>query len=110
VLGDRKYSTYKAFTDAVTEYNNAMAPGKHGWDPDQVVSLAPIKVVYEALWKDEDDTIDLDIGIAGVPVTMGQLLFALNNATCDFYTDADSQFFEGLDWVSGTTYRLRVGS
>lgn len=110
VLGDRKYATYHTFVAAVAEYNNAMAPGKHGWNPDQVVSLTPIKVVYEALWRDEDDTIDLDIGIAGVPVTMGQLLFALNNATCDFFADAASQFFEGLDWVSGTTYRLRVGS
>jgi len=109
-LGDKKYTTYQAFVAAVTEYNSAMAPGKHGWDPDQVVSLTPVKVVYEAMWKDEDDTIDLDIGMAGVPVTMGQLLFALNNATCDFFMDADSRYFEGLDWVSGATYQLRIGS
>ncbi|MEJ5309942.1 MAG: tetratricopeptide repeat protein [Anaerolineae bacterium] len=110
VLGDKKYTTYQTFVAAVTEYNNAIAPGKHGWNPDEVVSLTPIKVVYEAMWKDEDDTIDLDIGIAGVPVTMGQLLFALNNATYDFFSDADSRYFEGLDWVKGTTYELLVGS
>jgi len=109
-FGDKKYTTYQAFVAAVTEYNDAMAPGKHGWDPDQVVSLTPIRVVYEAMWKDEDDTINLDVGLAGIPVTMGQLLFALNNATCDFFMDADSHFFEGLDWVSGTTYQLRIGS
>ncbi|HNT74428.1 MAG TPA: tetratricopeptide repeat protein [Anaerolineae bacterium] len=109
-LGDRKYTTYQTFVDAVTEYNHAMAPGKHRWDPDQVVSLTPIKVVYEAFWKDADDTLDLDIGMAGVPVTMGQLLFALNNATCDFFMDADTRYFEGLNWVRGATYELRVGS
>ncbi len=76
-LGDKKYPAYQAFVDAVTEYNNAMTPGKYGCDPDQVVSLAPIKVVYEAMWKDEDDTINLDVGLAGIPVTMGQLLYCL---------------------------------
>lgn len=110
VLGDKKYATYQTFVDAVTEYNTTMAPGRNAWDPNQVISASPIKVVYEALWKDKDDTLDLDIGIEGVPVTMGQLLFALNNATYDFFADADNRFFEGLDWIHGTTYELMVGT
>jgi hypothetical protein len=109
-LGEKAYAAYGDFVTAVAEYNNVIAPGENEWTPNRVISANPVKVIYEALWKDEDDTINLDIGTPGIPVTMGQLLFALNNATCDFFRDADTHFFEGLALVNNTTYRLLVGS
>lgn len=109
-LGEETYAAYEDFVAAVTRYNDRIAPGKHGWNPGQVVAAGPIKVVYEALWKDEDDTIDLDIGRPGMPLTMGQILFALNNATCDFFRDADTRFFEGLAPLHEATFMLVVGS
>ena len=109
-LGEKTYATYEDFVAAVAEYNNVIAPEGNEWNPNQVVSANPIKVMYEALWKDEDDTIDLDIGTPNIPVTMGQILFALNNATCNFFRDADTHFFEGLALINDTTYELMVGS
>jgi len=70
----------------------------------------PIRVVYEAGWKDEDNTIELDVGEPGKALTMGLLLFTINNATCDFFKDADKQFFEGLALAHGAEYELMVGS
>jgi hypothetical protein len=110
VLGDRMYATYEDFVTAATEYNNSIDPKENKWNPDQIISASPIKVVYEALWKNEDDTIDLSIGTPGIPVTMGQILFTLNNATYDFFRDADTHFFEGLALVNDATYELIVGS
>lgn len=110
VLGDQTYATYENFVTAATEYNNSIDPEENEWNPDQIVSTSPIKVVYEALWKNEDDTIDLSIGTPGIPVTMGQILFTLNNATHDFFRDADTHFFEGLALVTAATYELIVGS
>ncbi|MBN1876297.1 MAG: hypothetical protein JXA33_18880 [Anaerolineae bacterium] len=75
-----------------------------------MVSTKPIRVIYEALWKDEDDTITLNIGTPGISVTMGQILFTLNNMTYDFFKNTDYHFFEGLVWVNGTTCKLMIGS
>jgi hypothetical protein len=109
-LGSKKYDTYDHFIAAVADHNQLISPENSRWNPDQEVANRPIRVVYEALWKDEDDTIELDVGEPGKPLTMGQLLFTLNNATYDFFQDADKRFFEGLALVKGTTYRLMVGS
>jgi hypothetical protein len=110
VFGRTKYVSYDDFIAAVTDYNKKINAKKTRWDPNQEVATSPIKVVYEALWKDEDNTIDLDIGEPGKALTMGHLLFTLNNATCDFFKDADKRFFEGLVTINGTAYALQVGS
>jgi len=109
-LGGTRYDSYADFVAAVTDYNQAISPTKNKWAPNEAVALGPIRVVYEALWKDQDDKIALDVGEPGKSLTMGWLLFTLNNATCAFFEDADAHFFEGLVLVSGATYRLRVGS
>jgi hypothetical protein len=109
-LGDKKYDAYDEFIAAVTDYNKMINPAKSRWAPNQEVSTGPIRVVYEAGWKDEDDTIALDVGEPGKALTMGRLLFTINNSTCAFFKDADKHFFEGLALVNGAEYRLMVGS
>lgn len=109
-LGEKKYDVYDDFIAAATDYNKEINPSKTGWVPNQEVSKGPIRVVYEALWKDEDDTIEVDIGEPGRALTMGRLLFTLNNTTVDFFKDADKHFFEGLALVKGSEYELMVGS
>jgi hypothetical protein len=41
---------------------------------------------------------------------MGEILFALNNETVDFFKGADHRFFEGLSPVGGMKYKLVTGS
>jgi hypothetical protein len=110
VFGRKKYDGYDEFVAAVTDYNKKINATKTKWDPNQEVSQRPVKVVYEAPWKDEDDTVELDIGEPGAALTMGRLLFTLNNATFDFFKDTDTRFFEGLTLVDGAKYELEVGS
>ena len=110
VLGRTAYHSYDDFVAAVTDYNQKIAPLKSKWSPNQEVAEGSINVVFEALWKDEDDSINVEIGEPDQPLTMGRLLFTLNNATVDFFKDSDQRFFEGLAWVGGTEYELFVGS
>jgi hypothetical protein len=109
-LGQRKYTAYDDFVAAVTEYTKKISPGSSGWDPDKEISEVPITVSYEALWKDEDDTIEVVLGKPGKALTMAEALFTLNNATVEFFKDADHHFFEGLAARRGTDYELLVGS
>jgi hypothetical protein len=109
-FGGKVYASYEGFVADVTAYNRAIDPESTAWDPDQVIATGPIKVVYEALWKDEDDTIAVAIGSPGIPLTMGRCLFTLNNATVDFFKDVDTHFFEGLMLIDEGTYELWVGS
>ncbi len=109
-LGKKRYDAYDDFIAAVTDYNKQISPRKTGWRPNQVVATGPIRVVYEAMWKNEDDTIDLAVGEPGQGLTMGQLLFTLNNATFDFFKDSDKHFFEGLTLVGDAVYELWIGS
>src|SRR5215208_861445 len=67
-LGSKQYDTYDDFVAAVTEYNTAIHPEKNQWQPDRVVAEAPIRVLYEAMWRDENDLLDLVIGEPGVPL------------------------------------------
>jgi hypothetical protein len=110
VLGRQQYNDYDDFINAATDYNKTISPENNEWSPDQKISDGPITVVYEAKWKDEDDKIELKIGEPGQALTMGRLLFVLNNETCKFFQDADHRFFEGLSCCSDSTYRLHTGS
>jgi hypothetical protein len=110
ILGRKTFATYEDFVATVTTHNLNIDPEHNDWNPAQVISETPIRVVYEALWKNENDRINLLIGTAGVPVTMGQILFTLNNETYDFFAGGGSHFFEGLALINGTTYKLMVGS
>ncbi len=110
VLGQKQYAAYKDFVIAATDYNKKISPGSSGWDPDKRISNVPITVVYEAGWKDEDDTIEVVLGERNKVLTMGKALFTINNATVEFFKDADHRFFEGLAARGGTEYELLVGS
>lgn len=109
-LGQKKYSAYDDFVAAVNEYNQKIGPDSTEWDPNKQISKTPITVVYEAGWKDEDDTIEVVLGKRGKTLTMGEALFTLNNKTVEFFKDADHHFFEGLAAGEGTVYELLVGS
>lgn len=110
VLGRKEYATYEDFIGAVTDYNKKLNAQGSMWDPNHEVAIGPIKVVYEALWKDDDDTIEVEIGETGTKLTMGQILYQLNNATYEFFKDADQRFFEGLAAMKGAEYELLIGS
>lgn len=109
-LGSKKYDTHEGFVTAVAEWNQLINPGRSAWAPEQIVAEGPITVTYEALWKDEDDTIELTVGEPGQPLTMGRLLFELHNASVAFFADADARYFEGLARVDDKEYELLVGS
>jgi hypothetical protein len=109
-LGGKRIAAYDEFIRAVSEYNQKISAAKTAWKPSQVVATGPITVVYEAMWKDEDDTIEVKIGEPGKSLTMGEILFALNNETADLFEGADHRFFEGLSPVGGGKYELVVGS
>lgn len=109
-LGRKVYPLYPEFIAAVTAYQQDIAPDRSGWNPDQKIAETPIQITYEARWKNEDDMLHLVIGTPGHGVTMGEILFTLNNESYNFFHGADTCFFEGLTWVSGNTYRLMVGS
>lgn len=110
VFGKKSYAAYEEFVAAVTAYNKKISATNSRWDPNLEIARGPIKVCYEALWKDEDDTIELVIGKPDTPLTMGQVLFELNNATVEFFQDADRRFFEGLTLIQGVEYELHTGS
>lgn len=109
-LGSKKYDAYEAFVAAVAEWNQLINPDQSAWAPEQVITEGPVTVFYQALWKDEDNTIELTIGEPGQPLTMGRLLFKLHNATVAFFADADARYFEGLARVDDKEYELLVGS
>jgi hypothetical protein len=109
-LGRRRYAGYDAFVRAVSEYQAQISPEDNDWAPDAVLAPGPITVTYTAMWKDVDDTLEVPLGEAGRPLSMGRALFELNNATVEFFADADHCFFEGLVPVSPGVYRLRTGS
>ncbi len=110
VLGKKHYESYEQFVAAVTNYNNQIDPTKNEWQPDREISPQPIRVFYEAMWKNEDDTISIDLGENNRVLTMGRLLFDLNNLTFDFFKDADERYFEGLAVRQDRKYELIVGS
>jgi hypothetical protein len=112
-LGRNKYKTYDDFIVAVRDYNKDICRDIgliSSWNPDEEISQQAILVVYEAGWKDEDDTISLEIGEENQVLTMGKFLFSLNNITYDFFKDANHCFFEGLELVNGNKYELWIGS
>jgi len=111
-LGGKHYPSYEAFVAAVSEHNQAIAAGTSGWDPERVVASEPeIRIVYEAMWKSEDDVLDVLVSARGEGgVTMGEVLYGLHEASVEFFANADHRFFEGLSRIDDTTWRLRTGS
>ncbi len=109
-LGRAEFDDYDEFVAAVTKENSKVRRTKSEWEPDRPISPTPVTVSFRADWKDENDTLEVAVGEPDEPVTMGKLLFALNNASIDFFAGADRHFFEGVTFVSEATYRLDVGS
>jgi hypothetical protein len=112
-FGRQKYKIFDDFVIAVTDYNNEIYQEigqTSSWNPDEEVSKHSIRVVYTAGWRDEDDTITLEIREENQSLTMGRLLFSLNNATYDLFEDANHCFFEGLELLNNNEYRLKTGS
>lgn len=92
------YPSYEAFVQEATDYNNRINPN-HQWDPEKVVvPQAKASIYYEAMWKDEDDLLVIEIASQdGLGIKMGELLFKINNDSVDFFAEAGSMFFEGLN-------------
>jgi hypothetical protein len=109
-LGGNRFSDYSEFIRAVSEYNERIAPDDNEWQPDEVVSDGPIRIQFEAMWKDEDDLLDILVESDIKPVTMGRLLFALHNESAEFFNDTDHCYFEGLQPIEAGTFWLHTGS
>ncbi len=109
-LGGHRYPSYDEFVRAVSEYQAEISPEDTDWVPDAVLAPGPITVTYTAGWKDADDSLEVPLGEPGRPLTMGRALFELNNATVEFFADADHHFFEGLVPAAPGVYRLCIGS
>jgi hypothetical protein len=108
-FGTTNYTSFDEFSAAVTERNEFISPKGHAWVPGKVVSEGPVRILFEAMWKDEDDVIDMSIGKEGEALTMGQLLYELHQNTRDFWGKHPG-FFEGLSHHSDHTYFLLVGT
>jgi hypothetical protein len=109
-LGRSSYADSEEFIRAVSEYQLAISPEDSEWDPNAVIASGPITVTYTADWKEEDESLEVTLGEAGQPLTMGQALFELNNATVEFFAEVDHCFFEGLEEESPGVYVLCTGS
>lgn len=92
-----KYESLEEFEKAVEEYNNNISDD-HMWDPNEVVIDSEKAIIFfEALWKDEDDILEVEIKAKdGKALKMGEVLFQLTNASSEFFKGADAKFFEGL--------------
>ena len=97
VLGNKKYSDYNKFITDVTIYNEDISKDNE-WSPSNaLIYNKKIIVGYEALWKDEDDIIEITIESKNDEfITMGDILFKINNDSIDFFKEADACFFEGI--------------
>lgn len=110
----KHHNSYDSFVNEVTTYNDSIDKA-HGWNPDQIVFDKPrIKLVYEAIWKNEDDWLEVIIeGENGNNIKMGEVLFQLNYKSGDFFKDQET-FFEGLQETKSSdgipTYFLLIGS
>ena len=109
-LGGDQFSSYDEFVEEVRRYNQRVAPDSTTWNPDQIVCTGPVTIVYEALWKDEDNTLEVVVSTAKEPISMGQLLFTLHNESTEFFSGADHCFFEGLEEAKAEILWLRTGS
>lgn len=109
-FGGRAYGSLDEFVAAVTARNAHLGPERNGWDPGLVVADGPVRVVFEAMWRSENDLLDLIIGEPGVPLTMATMLLTINNASVDFFKGVDESFFEGLRPVGDGVFALRMGS
>ncbi len=110
----KKYTNYDEFITEVTRYNNDLSE-QNKWEPEEVVvNSEGMMVRYGAFWKDEDDEITITIHSNGKSyITMGEILFQLNNGLIDFLGNTDA-FFEGLiqKEIKGevTYYELLIGT
>ena len=109
-LGGRRYADYDEFVRDVSEYNNRIDPDRNEWNPNLVICKGPACIRYEAMWKDEDEFLDVVVESTEKPVAMGWLLFVLHNESVDFFAGDDHCFFEGLHLVESGTYWLHTGS
>ena len=95
-LGRRRYAGHDEFVEPSTSIKLRSALGEWLSTRCRPRSRA-ITVTYTAMWKDVDDTLEVPLGEPGRPLTWGGRLFPeLNNATVEFFADADHCFFEGL--------------
>jgi hypothetical protein len=109
-FGGRAYGDPDEFITAVTARNEHREPEHNAWDPSLVVADGPVRVSFEAMWRSENDLLDLIIGEPGVPLTMATLLREINNASVDFFKGVDESFFEGLKPLGDGVFLLRMGS
>lgn len=108
--GIDKFSSLEDFVAEVELYNQAIAPELTEWNSKQVICTGPITIRYEALWKDEEDLLEVIVSTVEEPITMGQLLFRLHNESVEFFRDTDHCFFEGFEESQPGTLWLCIGS
>lgn len=94
------FESYEEFIQKVTTYNEGISK-THEWNPEQVITQSSkVVIYYEALWRNENDLLKVSIHTEdGNDITMGKLLYTLNNESVDFFSDIGLVFFEGLTLV-----------
>lgn len=113
-FGKKTYQDYSKFCEAVASYNDrinkAINRSESGWEPSREVADGPIQVTYEAGWMDdqEDATLTVDLGEPGARLSMGQILFALQNAI--FSRTRIIVSSRGSGPMEGGRYHLITGS
>lgn len=98
-FGEKKYSNYEAFLKDAKDYNQILAP-EQDWKPDEkVIDSKSIVIMYEADWRTDDYT-ELIVTIQardGKALTMGEILYTIQNNSLDFFKDAECSYFQGLE-------------
>ena len=100
-LGSKVYDDYSNFEKIVTDYNQKISKDDHGWNPNELLTTKnTIKVIFEALWKNEDDYLEVTIHSEdGKGITMGKALFEITNQGFCMFENAGSSFFEGISYL-----------
>lgn len=97
-FGHKKYGSYNDFIKEAKDYNEILAPERE-WNPNEkLIPLGKILIQYKADWK-EDGNEELEIEIKagdGKILKMGEILYALNNQSVDFFKDEEFSYFQGL--------------
>ena len=116
VFGRNTYGSYDDFIKEVDDYNNKLS-SKHEWAHNKIAinHCNKIKLIYCAMWKSENNILEVVIeGKYKSFITMGEILFKLNNESINFFQETNNIFFGGISKSETTepipVYNLWIGS
>jgi len=97
-FGVKKYKTSQEFFNAIKEYTSILAPELPLDFEAKATDFTKIIVEYQADWKEENNDLQFEVKSQyNEPLKLGEILYALNQKTFDFFQDAEFAYFKGLE-------------